>query len=82
MAHVAAKFIVLARLRCISGIEPSDDFPRQSRPPWGAAMTAIRYPTRYRRVPHGPHEFAVFHAECAALLDRHSARRCAARPRP
>ena len=33
-------------------------------------MPAIRYPTRYRRVPHGPREFAIFHAECAALLDR------------
>jgi len=35
-------------------------------------MPAIRYPTRYRRVPHGPREFAAFHAECAALLDRAS----------
>ncbi len=33
-------------------------------------MPAIRYSTRYRRVPHGPREFANFHAECAALLDR------------
>jgi len=33
-------------------------------------LPAIRYPTRYRRVPHGPREFAQFHAECAALLDR------------
>ncbi len=33
-------------------------------------MPAIRYPTRYRRLPHGPREFAMFHAECAALLDR------------
>ena len=33
-------------------------------------MPAIRYPTRYRRMPHGPREFAAFHAECAALLDR------------
>jgi hypothetical protein len=33
-------------------------------------MPAIRYPTRYRRLPHGPHEFAAYHAECATLLDR------------
>jgi hypothetical protein len=33
-------------------------------------MPAIRYPTRYRRLPHGPREFAAFHAECAVLLDR------------
>ena len=33
-------------------------------------MPAVRYPVRYRRVPHGPDAFAAFHAECAALLDR------------
>jgi hypothetical protein len=33
-------------------------------------MPAIRYPTRYRTVPHGHEAFAAFHAECAALLAR------------
>ena len=33
-------------------------------------MPVVGYPTRYRRLPHGPREFAAFHAECAALLDR------------
>jgi hypothetical protein len=33
-------------------------------------VVAVRYPTRYRRVPHGPAEFAVFHAECSSLLER------------
>ena len=33
-------------------------------------MPAIRYPTRYRRIPHGPREFTQFHGECAALLTR------------
>ena len=33
-------------------------------------MPAVRYPTRYRRVPHGRDAFIAFHAECAALLDR------------
>ncbi len=33
-------------------------------------MPAIRYPTRYRRMPHGPAEFAAFRSECAALLAR------------
>lgn len=32
--------------------------------------TAIRYPTRYRRLPHGPEGFAVFRAESSVLLDR------------
>jgi hypothetical protein len=30
----------------------------------------VRYPMRYRRVPHGRAEFVAFHAECAVLLDR------------
>ena len=33
-------------------------------------MPALRYPTRYRPLPHGPDEFAAFREECAALLDR------------
>ena len=33
-------------------------------------MPAIRYPTRYRTVPHGHEAFVAFHAECAALLAR------------
>jgi hypothetical protein len=33
-------------------------------------MPAIRYPTRYRTVPHGRDAFVAFHAECAALLAR------------
>jgi hypothetical protein len=33
-------------------------------------MPAIRYPTRYRRLPHGPDAFTEFHAECSVLLDR------------
>ncbi len=33
-------------------------------------MPAIRYPTRYRRLPHGPNAFTALHAECSALLDR------------
>jgi hypothetical protein len=33
-------------------------------------MPTVRYPIRYRRVPHGPDAFMVLHAECAALLDR------------
>jgi hypothetical protein len=33
-------------------------------------MPAIRYPTRYRTVPHGREAFVAFHAECAALLAR------------
>ncbi|MCU1464450.1 MAG: hypothetical protein JWM72_378, partial [Actinomycetia bacterium] len=33
-------------------------------------MAAVRYPMRYRRVPHGRAEFVAFHAECAALLAR------------
>jgi hypothetical protein len=35
-------------------------------------MPAVRYPTRYRTVPHGPAAFAALHAECVALLDRAS----------
>ena len=31
-------------------------------------MPPIRYPTRYRKVPHGPVEAAAFHAESAQLL--------------
>ena len=33
-------------------------------------MPAIRYPARYRTVPHGRDAFVAFHAECAALLER------------
>lgn len=33
-------------------------------------MAAIRYPTRYRELPHGPEGFAVFRAESSALLER------------
>lgn len=33
-------------------------------------MAAIHYPTRYRRVPHGPDAFLAFHEECASLLER------------
>jgi hypothetical protein len=33
-------------------------------------MPAMRYPTRYRDVPHGRKAFLAFHAECAALLQR------------
>jgi hypothetical protein len=33
-------------------------------------VTAVRYPTRYRKLPHGPEGFAVFHAASSALLDR------------
>ncbi|HEV7525827.1 MAG TPA: hypothetical protein VGP92_12730 [Acidimicrobiia bacterium] len=36
-------------------------------------MPAVRYPTRYRTVAHGPGAFAAFHAECAILLDRATA---------
>src|SRR5262249_50329309 len=39
----------------------------------GSRMAVAEYPKRYRRVPHGPREFAAFHAECAALLDEASA---------
>jgi hypothetical protein len=34
-------------------------------------VPAISYPARYR--PHGPQEFAAFHAECAELLDQATA---------
>ncbi len=33
-------------------------------------MPAIRYPTRYRTVPHGRAAFVALHAECTALLER------------
>ena len=33
-------------------------------------MPAVRYPVRYRQLPHGPGAFAAFHAECAVLLKR------------
>jgi hypothetical protein len=33
-------------------------------------MAAVRYPMRYRRVPHGRAAFVAFHAECAVLLER------------
>jgi hypothetical protein len=33
-------------------------------------MPAIKYPVRYRRVPHTRVEFVALHAECAVLLDR------------
>ncbi len=33
-------------------------------------MPAAEYPKRYRRLPHGPEAFAVFHRESWALLDR------------
>jgi hypothetical protein len=33
-------------------------------------MPAIRYPTRYRVVPHGREAHVAFHAECMALLER------------
>ncbi len=33
-------------------------------------MPAVRYPTRYRKVPHGHEALVAFHAECAALLER------------
>ncbi len=33
-------------------------------------MPAIRYPARYRRLPHGPDELAAFLEECAALLEQ------------
>jgi len=35
-------------------------------------MPAVRYPARYRAMPHGPAAFAALHAECSALLDRAS----------
>jgi hypothetical protein len=31
---------------------------------------AVRYPTRYRTVPHGREAFVAFHAECLDLLQR------------
>jgi hypothetical protein len=33
-------------------------------------MPAIRYPTRYRTVPHGHEAYVALHAECVALLAR------------
>jgi hypothetical protein len=33
-------------------------------------MTIARYPTRYRRLPHGAEAFAVFHSESWVLLNR------------
>ena len=30
----------------------------------------VRYPMRYRRVPHGRAAFVAFHAECAVLFER------------
>jgi hypothetical protein len=33
-------------------------------------VPAVRYPTRYRPMPHGPQEWSRFHVECAALLER------------
>jgi hypothetical protein len=33
-------------------------------------MPAVRYPTRYRRLPHGPDAVRAFQRECAALLDQ------------
>lgn len=33
-------------------------------------MPAVRYPTRYRRLPHGPSGWAAFKTECGALLER------------
>jgi hypothetical protein len=33
-------------------------------------MSAVRYPIRYRQIPHGPDAFKALHAEGAALLDR------------
>jgi hypothetical protein len=33
-------------------------------------MPAVRYPTRYRKLPYGPAEHAAYQAECAALLAR------------
>lgn len=33
-------------------------------------MSAVRYPLRYRSLPHGPGAYAALHAECAALLVR------------
>lgn len=32
-------------------------------------MPAVRYPARYRTMPHGPAEFAALSAECSALLE-------------
>jgi hypothetical protein len=36
-------------------------------------MPAAQYPTRYRKLPHGPEAFAVFCSEQWALLDRATA---------
>ena len=33
-------------------------------------MPAIRYPIRYRPLPHGPHALAALQRECTALLDQ------------
>ncbi len=33
-------------------------------------MPVVRYPIRYRPLPHGPHALARLYTECVALLDR------------
>src|SRR3954447_1960566 len=44
--------------------------PSTSRSSREIAMPAIRYPTRYRPLPHGPDTAAKFHAQCVVLLDQ------------
>ncbi len=45
-----------------------DCFPHRFDHLGELVVPAIRYPTRYRTMPHGPQEFAAFHAECSALF--------------
>lgn len=47
----------------------NERFPRWF-PPGGACMTAAKYPTRHRRLPHEPHVYAALSVECEVLFDR------------